>query len=327
MDYRQIAILAAKRYGIDPDVFVRQINQESGFNPSAKSPAGALGIAQIVPKWHPGVDPYDPVASLNYAAKWMSELYHRYGSYERALSVYNSGKPDAYKDPSFSGGQTYDYVRKIMGAGALPYTGQDPGFKTLPVEKGFHPEIHNMLDRVARPDFHQVAQEGLAALAQGAYNPTQQLANLLASQQAPEEPSIGSPKPTVPPVPVGPGTTFPAPTKGKGGLAEAFYDPLGQWDNGRFSKQGIGGHTDHVHLSITNPQSMLFAIKKAQQLGLHVGENPYVGDVNPVHVKGSFHYRDFPGEYNGKKLGEAIDVSGDPKLMSAFFRWALANLR
>src|SRR4249920_847941 len=35
--------------GISPDIFVRQINQESGFNPSAVSPAGAIGIAQFEP--------------------------------------------------------------------------------------------------------------------------------------------------------------------------------------------------------------------------------------------------------------------------------------
>jgi hypothetical protein len=34
---------------------------------------------------------------------------------ERALSAYNSGRPDAYKDPNFAHGQTYNYVRSIMG--------------------------------------------------------------------------------------------------------------------------------------------------------------------------------------------------------------------
>lgn len=37
-----------------------------------------------------------------------------------------------------------------------------------------------------------------------------------------------------------------------GRYAEVFFDPLGQWDNGRFSRQGIGGHSDHVHLSYGN---------------------------------------------------------------------------
>jgi hypothetical protein len=114
-DYRKIAAQMAVKYHIDPRVFQRQIAQESGFDPEAKSPAGARGIAQIVPRWHPEVNPDDPIASLEFAARWMGQLYKQYGNYEQALSVYNSGKPDAYKDPHFASGQTYDYVRKIMG--------------------------------------------------------------------------------------------------------------------------------------------------------------------------------------------------------------------
>lgn len=110
------------------------------------------------------------------------------------------------------------------------------------------------------------------------------------------------------------------------GLAEAFYDPLGSWDNGRFGGP-IGHHMDHVHLSITNPQTMLGAISQAQKMGLQVGENPYTDPVDPVHVKGSFHYQTFGGTFGGKKLGEAIDVSGSPEQMAAYYRWATGNLR
>lgn len=120
------------------------------------------------------------------------------------------------------------------------------------------------------------------------------------------------------------GTSSRAP---RGALAEAFYDPIGQWDSGRFSTRGIGGHSDHVHLSVTNPQAMIAAIAQAQKLGLAARENPYVDKVDPVHVRGSFHYRTFPGKYNGRSLGEGVDVSGDAARMAAYFRWALANLR
>src|SRR3954467_12743043 len=98
-NYRAIATQAAKANGVDPRIFLAQIKQESGFNPRARSGAGAIGIAQIVPKWHPDVDATDPVASLNYAAHWMGQLVKKYGNYQQALSVYNSGNPEAYKDP------------------------------------------------------------------------------------------------------------------------------------------------------------------------------------------------------------------------------------
>jgi soluble lytic murein transglycosylase-like protein len=40
-NYRQVARRAAQRYGLDPGVFERQIQQESRFNPGARSSAGA----------------------------------------------------------------------------------------------------------------------------------------------------------------------------------------------------------------------------------------------------------------------------------------------
>jgi len=115
---QQIAAQAAMRYGIDPNAFIRQINQESGFNPNAKSSAGAEGIAQFMPATAKGVglsNPYDPISALDAAAKYMSQLVNEYGSLPSALSAYNSGNPNAYKNPNFAGGQTYNYVRSILG--------------------------------------------------------------------------------------------------------------------------------------------------------------------------------------------------------------------
>lgn len=47
--------------------------------------------------------------------------------------------------------------------------------------------------------------------------------------------------------------------KGRPPFAEIFYDPWGQWDNGRYSRSGIGGHSDHVHLSYGIPFSVAAA--------------------------------------------------------------------
>lgn len=89
-DYRAYARMAADRAGTDPELFVRQIQQESGFNPDAfNAGSGATGIAQIVPRWHPDVDPRDPIASLDYAARWMAALRSQYGSYRDALIALN----------------------------------------------------------------------------------------------------------------------------------------------------------------------------------------------------------------------------------------------
>jgi hypothetical protein len=115
-DYKAIARKAARKYGIPEGVFLRQIQQESGWNPRARSSAGALGIAQFMPATARGfhIDPLDPVQSLFAAAKYDRQGIDQYGSIARALSAYNSGRPDAYKDPGFAHGQTYNYVRSIL---------------------------------------------------------------------------------------------------------------------------------------------------------------------------------------------------------------------
>lgn len=83
----------AVRAGVDPDVFHRQIAMESGWNPWAHSWADAQGIAQIIPRWHPNVDPWDPFDSLRYATNLMSShLAWSNGDYPRALGAYNAGK-------------------------------------------------------------------------------------------------------------------------------------------------------------------------------------------------------------------------------------------
>ena len=115
-DYRAIAAQKAQQYGVPVDVFLRQIAQESGFNPSARSGAGAQGIAQFMPATarEYGVNTADPVSSLDGAARMDAGLIKKYGI-AGALSAYNSGNPNAYKDPNFAHGQTYNYVRSILG--------------------------------------------------------------------------------------------------------------------------------------------------------------------------------------------------------------------
>lgn len=109
----QVVAKIARAYGVDPRIFVNQIRQESGFNTSAHSSAGAQGIAQIVYRWHPDAPPpSDPIGQLKYAAQMMRGLVNKYGNYKDALSVYNSGRP-------FSSGrnisETRNYVSRIMG--------------------------------------------------------------------------------------------------------------------------------------------------------------------------------------------------------------------
>lgn len=92
--------------------------------------------------------------------------------------------------------------------------------------------------------------------------------------------------------------------------AKGYGIKNGQVVNGQQVFAGVwAGHADHVHVA-AGPKTVVALGKLAQSMGLHVGENPHFGGVNPgAHVPGSYHVK-----------GEAIDVSGDPKLMDAFAR-------
>jgi soluble lytic murein transglycosylase-like protein len=92
-DYRCMARADAVQAGIDPDLFERQINMESGFNPNAYSSAGAEGISQFEPSTAQGlgINPYDPVQALRGAAQLMASYNAKYGDYKMALAAYQCG--------------------------------------------------------------------------------------------------------------------------------------------------------------------------------------------------------------------------------------------
>ncbi len=125
--YVAIAQQDAINAGISPDYFTRQINQESGFNPRAYSPGGAEGIAQFEPGTAAGlgINPWDPVASLNAAAHLMANYSKNYGgNYAMALAAYNGGSGTVQYAINACGasnwmnclpGETRNYIRTIMG--------------------------------------------------------------------------------------------------------------------------------------------------------------------------------------------------------------------
>lgn len=93
------AVEAAKRHGITPAFYLAQIEQESGWNPKAKSSAGALGLAQFMPDTAKAfnLNPLDPIASLDAGAKYMAKLTKRFGSEDLARQAYNWGEGNLAK--------------------------------------------------------------------------------------------------------------------------------------------------------------------------------------------------------------------------------------
>jgi soluble lytic murein transglycosylase-like protein len=111
VDYRELTRQAALQAHIDPDIFERQIKRESGFDPTAQNKiSGASGIAQIIPKWHPGVDVWNPWESLLYAANLVKSYLNKYGNYDSALRAYNAGPNGNWDNP-----ETNAYVSAILG--------------------------------------------------------------------------------------------------------------------------------------------------------------------------------------------------------------------
>ncbi len=92
--YIALARQDAAAAGIATQLFVQQISIESGFDPQSRSPAGAEGIAQLMPATaaHLGVDPWNPAAALKAAAQLMARYVTLYGGdYAKALAAYNAG--------------------------------------------------------------------------------------------------------------------------------------------------------------------------------------------------------------------------------------------
>jgi hypothetical protein len=309
-DYRKEARRAARRYGLDPNIFERQIGAESNFDPKAGSSAGAQGIAQIMPDtakgW--GVDPWDAIAALDAAAKNMAQYVKKYGGYENALRAYNAGPGAIERSRGYS--ETNNYVAKILN-------GRDPGKLGNPTRSGS--------DRVSRPTnslrsqepnpyqpvnlFQQIADmnpvnvgntnpmmiqlqettkknwEMMGQLQQLLDAPRQELRqNVQPTRSSPQYKSTG-----------GKG-------KLKGVPHEFFFDPLGGWDEGK-STGAIGGHGTHLHFA-ANIDLLKQVAKMAEQAGLSVREFEPYDKVDPVHTEGSWHYKGLAADISGSGLME-----------------------
>ena len=82
-----------------------------------QSPAGALGIMQIVPRWHPDVNPLDPAASIAYAGRYLRQLYRQFGNWQLSLMAYNWGPGNVSKWQRNGGtvpAETQNYQSQIL---------------------------------------------------------------------------------------------------------------------------------------------------------------------------------------------------------------------
>ena len=116
--YMPHAQAVARKHGIPEALFLRLVNQESGWNPNARSHKGAMGLAQLMPGTAAklGVNPGDPVQNLEGGARYLKMMYNQFGDWRLALAAYNAGPGAVQKYggiPPYR--ETRNYVRIIAG--------------------------------------------------------------------------------------------------------------------------------------------------------------------------------------------------------------------
>lgn len=117
---------AAGMYAVDPALVAIIVTVESAGNPLAGSGAGALGLMQVVPRWHPTIDdgpgPHDPDHNLDVGTAFLADLLRTYAvagddandwqaTVERAAAAFNGG-PGGVTNPV---AETRSYIRWIGG--------------------------------------------------------------------------------------------------------------------------------------------------------------------------------------------------------------------
>jgi Transglycosylase SLT domain len=123
-DPKDLISAAAQRSGL-PQKFVQSVAKaESGFDPKAVSPKGAIGVMQLMPATAQalGADPRDPAQNIDAGTRLLRELLLKYsGDVAKALAAYNAGEKavDDYQGvPPYAETQRYvdNVVRDYLGS-------------------------------------------------------------------------------------------------------------------------------------------------------------------------------------------------------------------
>jgi soluble lytic murein transglycosylase-like protein len=117
VDYGKLVDEAARRYGLPKEIVRSVVKAESGFQPHAVSPKGAVGLMQLMPDTARalGANPHDPAENVDAGTRYLRELLVKYnGGLWHALAAYNAG-PGAVEKyrgiPPYA--ETRNYIRRI----------------------------------------------------------------------------------------------------------------------------------------------------------------------------------------------------------------------
>jgi Transglycosylase SLT domain/D-alanyl-D-alanine carboxypeptidase len=110
---------AARRWSVAGTLLAAQLYKESNFNPFARSPAGAEGIAQFMPGTARAMgltNPFDAERAIDAQAHLMRDLLRQFGAVPLALAAYNAGPAPVIRCgcvPAIP--ETQAYVADILG--------------------------------------------------------------------------------------------------------------------------------------------------------------------------------------------------------------------
>ena len=121
--YEDAISTAQDKYGIPQNYLAKLLNAESSFDPSIisgqrKSSTGATGIAQFMPATANdlGINPTDPIASIDASGKYLSQLFDKFQDWPKAIAAYNWGQGNVErKGLAKAPTETINYVKKIAG--------------------------------------------------------------------------------------------------------------------------------------------------------------------------------------------------------------------
>jgi soluble lytic murein transglycosylase-like protein len=118
--YETLVAQAAARNGVDPALLHGLIQQESNFDPSSTSSAGAMGLTQLMPSTASSLgvsNPLDPAESIEGGARYLRQMLDTFGgNTEDALAAYNAGAGAVQHYggvPPYA--ETQSYVSKVLG--------------------------------------------------------------------------------------------------------------------------------------------------------------------------------------------------------------------
>jgi soluble lytic murein transglycosylase-like protein len=111
----------ATKYDVDPALVAAVMEQESRFKTRARSPKGAAGLMQLMPRtgaWMGAKNLYDPEQNVDAGVKYLKYLEKRFdGDLTKTVAAYNAGEGNVRryggKVPPFQ--ETRTYVKKVMG--------------------------------------------------------------------------------------------------------------------------------------------------------------------------------------------------------------------